>query len=155
MLYYARRYDEAIAQCRKTLERDPHFVLASYSLYEIYSQKKMPSEMDQALREMQASGQEGLAMMGAAPGDAMVGRAAKARKELLELIRLQSQGKHLAYVIAMVYAGLGDRDQAFHWLDVAYNARDGSLILLKTDPTFDPLRGDSRFADLLHEMNLG
>lgn len=154
MLYYARRYDEAIAQCRKTLERDPHFALANYSLYQIYSQKKMTSEMDQARREMQASGHEGLPLMGAAPGDAIVGRAAKARKELLELQQLQSQGKHLAYVISIVYAGLGDRDQAFHWLDAAYQSRDGSLILLKTDPAFDSLRGDPRFADLLRKMKL-
>jgi TolB-like protein/DNA-binding winged helix-turn-helix (wHTH) protein len=154
MLYYARRYDEAIAQCRKTLERDPHFALANYSLYEIYSQKKMIPEMDQAFGEMQASGQEGLPLMGPAPGDAIVGRAAKARKELGELQQLQSQGKHLAYVISVVYAGLGDRDQAFHWLDVAYEARDGLLILLKTDPTMDPLRSDPRFAELLRKMNL-
>jgi len=154
LLYYARRYDEAIAQCRKTLERDPHFALANYSLYQIYSQKKMIPEMDQAIREMQASGHEGLPLMGPAPGYAIIGRAAKARKELLELQRLQSQGKHLAYVISIVYAGLGDRDQAFHWLDVAYEAHDGVLILLKTDPTMDPLRSDPRFAELLRRMNL-
>jgi len=154
MLYYARRYDEAIAQCRKTLELDPHFALANYSLYEIYSQKKMISEMDQALREIQGLGQGGLPLAGPALGDAIVGRAAKARKELLELQRLQAQGKNLAYVISVVYAGLGDRDQAFHWLDLAYKARDGALILLKTDPAVDPLRGDPRFAELLRKMKL-
>jgi len=74
-----------------------------------------------------------------------VGRTAKAQKEVLELIRLQAQGKHLAHPIAAVYAGLGDYDQAFRWFDVAYKARDGSLILLKTDPTLDPLRDDPRF----------
>jgi TolB-like protein/DNA-binding winged helix-turn-helix (wHTH) protein/Tfp pilus assembly protein PilF len=154
MLYYARRYDEAIAQCRKTLERDPHFALANFSLYQIYSQKKMPAEMDQALRGMQASGQEGLPIVGPAPGNAIVGRVAKARKELVELQRLEAQGKQLAYSIAVVYASLGDRDQAFHWLEVSYQARDGSLILLKTDPSIDSLRDDRRFAELLRKMNL-
>ena len=81
-------------------------------------------------------------------------RTAKAQKEVLELIRLQAQGKHLAHPIAAVYAGLGDYDQAFRWLDVAYKARDGSLILLKTDPTFDSLRDDPRFAALLRKMKL-
>jgi TolB-like protein len=154
MLYYARRYDEAIAQCRKTLERDPHFALADFSLYQIYAQKKMISEMDQALGQMLVSGQEGLPILGPAPGDAIVGRVAKARKELGELQRLESQGKKLAYSIAVVYASLGDRDQAFHWLEVTYRARDGSLILLKTDPAIDPLREDPRFAELLRKMNL-
>jgi TolB-like protein/DNA-binding winged helix-turn-helix (wHTH) protein len=154
MLYYARRYDEAIAQCRKTLERDPNFALANYSLFEIYAQKKMLPEMDQAFHKLQESAQAGLPMSGPAPGDAVVGRTAKARKEVLELIRLQAQGRHLAHPIAAVYAGLGEYDQAFRWLDVAYKARDGSLILLKTDPTFDSLRDDPRFAALLRKMKL-
>jgi len=83
-----------------------------------------------------------------------VGRTAKAQKEVLELIRLQAQGRHLAHPIAAVYAGLGDYDQAFRWLDVAYKGRDGSLILLKTDPTFASLRDDPRFAALLRKMKL-
>ena len=153
MLYYARRYDDAIAQCRKTLERDPNFALANFSLFEIYAQKKMLPEMDQAFHKLE-SAQAGLPMSGAASGDAIVGRTAKAQKEVLELIRLQAQGKHLAHPIASVYAGLGDYDQAFRWLDVAYKARDGSLILLKTDPTLDPLRDDPRFAALLRKMKL-
>src|SRR6266850_1051399 len=154
MLYYARRYDEALVQCRKTLERDPHFALANYSLFQIYSQKKMIPEMDQALGEVQASGGEGASLAGAAPGDAMVGRVANARKELLQLQRLEAQGKQLAYLISVVYANLGDRDQAFHWLDVAYKSRNGALILLKTDPAMDPLRSDPRFRELLKRMNL-
>lgn len=85
---------------------------------------------------------EGLPLSGAAEGDAMAGRAALARKELQELRQLQAQGKNLAYSIAIVYAALGERDQAFHWLEVAYKSRNGVLILLKTDPTMDPLRND-------------
>ena len=72
----------------------------------------------------------------------------------MELQRLEDQGKQLAYSIAVVYASLGDHDQAFHWLDVAYRARDGSLILLKTDPSLDVLREDPRFTELLRKMNL-
>ena len=136
------------------LERDPQFALANFSLYEIYSQKKMIPEMDEALRGMETSGQAGLPVIGPAPGDALVGRTAKARKELVELQRLEDQGKQLAYSIAVVYASLGDHDQAFHWLDVAYSARDGSLILLKSDPSLDVLREDPRFAELLRKMNL-
>jgi len=114
----------------------------------------MLPEMDQAFHKLQESAQAGLPMSGLEPGDATVGRTAKARREVLELIRLQEQGKHLAHPIAAVYAGLGDYKQAFHWLDVAYKARDGSLILLKTDPTLDPLRDDPRFAALLRKMKL-
>jgi len=154
MLYFARRYDEAIAQCNKTLERDPHFVLANYLLYMVYAQKKDFSRMDQAFSVVQDSAVEGLPLSGRAIGDALAGRTALARKELQELLRLQAQGKNLADAIADIYTALGDRDKAFQWLDVAYRARIGSLILLKTAPLLDPLRSDPRFAHLLQKMNL-
>jgi hypothetical protein len=54
--------------------------------------------------------------------------------------------------IALVYVGLGDRDQAMMWLDKAYQARFNPSILLR--PAFDPLRSDSRFQDLLRRIGL-
>ncbi|HUM04935.1 MAG TPA: winged helix-turn-helix domain-containing protein [Terriglobales bacterium] len=153
MLYFARRYDEAIAQCRKVLERDPQFELASFSLYQIYAVRRMAPEMDEAFRAMQAD-LHGLPLTATAPGDAMVGRKEKARRELVEMQRQESQGKNLAHAMAIAYAALGDRDQAFHWLDIAIQAREGSLILLKTDPMLDPLRADPRFSTLIKKMSL-
>jgi tetratricopeptide (TPR) repeat protein len=154
MLLLARRYDEAIAQCQKTLERDPHFTLAHFTLYMVYGQKRMIPEMDKAFQEIKNSANQGLPLSGRAGGDALIGRSALARKELEGLLQLQSQGKDLAYSIAVVYVNLGKFDQAFHWLDVAYKARNGGLILLKTDPAMDPLRNDPRFTELLKRMNL-
>jgi len=46
------------------------------------------------------------------------------------------------YEVALIYAGLGDKDRAFEWLDRAYEARDMGLVLLKVDPPLDPLRSD-------------
>jgi TolB-like protein/DNA-binding winged helix-turn-helix (wHTH) protein/Tfp pilus assembly protein PilF len=155
MLYYARRYDEAIAQCRKTLERDPHFVLANFLLFMIYAQERMVPEMDEAYAATtRDAASAGLPLSGRAGSDAIVGRTTLARKELQDLLKLQGQGKDLAHAIAGVYAGLGDRNEALHWLDVSYKGRNGAMILLKTDPAFDPLRDDPRFAELLRKMNL-
>jgi hypothetical protein len=112
------------------------------------------TQMDEAFRGMKDSSKEGLPLSGPAGGDALAGRSALARKELQELLRLEAQGKSLAYSIAAVYAALGDHDQAFRWLEVAYKLRIGSLILLKTDPAMDPLRNDPRFDELLRKMNL-
>jgi hypothetical protein len=52
-----------------------------------------------------------------------------------------------------VYAGLGEKDQTFSWLEKAYKGRSTWLILLNVDQLWDPVRNDPRFKDLLHRMN--
>ncbi len=59
-----------------------------------------------------------------------------------------------AYDIAVIYLGLGEKDQAFAWLERAYEERCPTLEFLKVEPSLDPLRSDPRFADLLRRMNL-
>ena len=54
---------------------------------------------------------------------------------------------------ALFYGQLGDKDQAFAWLEKAYEKHDGPLYLLKVSPWWDPLRDDPRFDDLLRRMN--
>jgi len=51
------------------------------------------------------------------------------------------------------HAGLGEKDQAFEWLEKAYDEHDQGLSFLKVDPTLEPLRSDPRFQDLLRRMN--
>jgi hypothetical protein len=55
--------------------------------------------------------------------------------------------------LAYVYTGLGEKDEALRWLEIAYAERDNSLQWLKYDPTLDSLRGDARFQDILAQMN--
>ncbi len=54
------------------------------------------------------------------------------------------------YEIAFIYAGLGDKDSAFAWLERALQARDKGILYLKIDPCFDPLRSDPRFQELIN-----
>jgi hypothetical protein len=63
-------------------------------------------------------------------------------------------GYYSAFDIANLYAGLGDKEQAFHWLDIAYQEHDWELIILNTDSAFDPLHSDPRFADLARKVGL-
>ena len=56
------------------------------------------------------------------------------------------------YEIALVYAGLGEKDEAFAWLEKSFAARDKGLTYLKIDPCLDPLRSDSRFQDLVRRV---
>jgi hypothetical protein len=59
-----------------------------------------------------------------------------------------------AYTIAEFYAELGDKDQAFQWLNTAFQERDEGLMGLKTDFSLDPLRSDPRFAELVRKVGL-
>jgi hypothetical protein len=58
-----------------------------------------------------------------------------------------------SYGLALVYAGLGEKDQAFEWLGKAFGEGDMGMLFLKIDPPLDPLRSDPRFQDLLRRMN--
>jgi hypothetical protein len=59
------------------------------------------------------------------------------------------------YEIALVNAGLDQKQDAFRWLEEAYSVHDVGLVYLKVDPCLDPLRPDPRFIDLLHGVGLG
>lgn len=84
---------------------------------------------------------------------ARAGRTADALEILSHLLQRTEteyiQGSALAYL----YAGLGDNDAALDWLEVAYEQRDITLIVLKVEPLFDGLRSDARYQDLLARMN--
>ena len=63
-------------------------------------------------------------------------------------------GYQSAYVIAQLYADLGDKDQAFRWLNTAYEEHDQQLGNLEIDFSLDPVRSDPRFAELVRKVGL-
>jgi Flp pilus assembly protein TadD len=81
------------------------------------------------------------------------GRTADAERIARDLARLQHQNGSVDANIALIYVGLGDNDQAMYWLERAYQARFEAVMLVR--PQFDPLRGDSRFKDLMGRLGLG
>jgi tetratricopeptide (TPR) repeat protein len=83
---------------------------------------------------------------------ARAGRVAAARATIARLeenVRGDGVGR---YEIALVYTGLGDKKEAFKWLELAYEAHDVGLVYLKIDPCLDPLRSDPRFDDLIRRV---
>jgi tetratricopeptide (TPR) repeat protein len=58
------------------------------------------------------------------------------------------------YEIALVYAGLGKKNEAFKWLEESYRTHDEGITYIKVEPCLDPLRGDPRFDDLLSRVGL-
>jgi len=82
------------------------------------------------------------------------GHPAEARVALGELLQANRREPVAAVYVASAYASIGDRDQAFAWLERAYAEHPSELISLKIVPEWDPLRGDPRFQRLLERIGL-
>jgi predicted N-acyltransferase len=78
-----------------------------------------------------------------------------ALSKAIEVMQEQRKTSYIsAYGIARLYAELGNKDQAFHWLNTAYQERDTYLEGLKTDYQLDPIRSDPRFSEMVHKVGL-
>jgi TolB-like protein/DNA-binding winged helix-turn-helix (wHTH) protein/Tfp pilus assembly protein PilF len=157
--YFSRRYDEAIDRFQKTLELDANFPPPHALLAAAYEQKGMFEDAIAAFQKaITVTPLRGIAQAQAIAGLAHVyavsGRKAEARKILAELQRVSEHSYVPATDMALVYAGLEDKDKAFAWLDKAYEEHSFALSNLKVEPRFDPLRSDLRFADLLRRIGL-
>lgn len=151
----AGRYDEALKQHRKTIEMDPHFPMAHRILGFTYMRMRMYQE---AISEFQKAGNLEGDNLGylrmAAPAYARWGKREEAEKMLQQLLEL-SRTQYVSPVdIAAIYSCLGEKDQAFEWLEKAYRERSNRVEYLKVDPHWDELRDDPRFANLLQRIGL-
>jgi eukaryotic-like serine/threonine-protein kinase len=154
ILYFARRYDEAIEQCRKTLDMDSTFALAHYRLGSAYEEKGMYREAIAEFRQAAAySNQHPTVLAALAHAYAVSGDRGEAQKALDELTKLSERRYVSAYGVAVVHAGLGEKEQALRWLEKAVEQRD-YMNRLKVDPRLDPLRTDPRFSELLRKVGL-
>jgi len=152
LLFVARRYDESIQQSRKTLEMDPNFAIAHFELSQTYLQKRMYSEAIAELqRAIELSGGSTTFTSNLAYAYAVSERRNQAVKILNDLTS-RSNGSSDAAEIALIHAGLGEKDQAMAWLEKAFSERFIPSILLR--PGFDPLRSDPRFQNLVHRIGL-
>ena len=157
-LYFARRYDEAIEQLKKTCDMDPKFAPAHARLGATYLQKKMYQEAILELEKARAlddSPERPGRFAWPAYAYAVSGHRNKAQGMLAELKQIARQRDIRPINFAIIYAGLGDKDQAFAWLDKVYEEGSGrDLGEARVNPMFDSLRSDARFANLLRRVNL-
>ena len=152
--YLAGQNDKAIAQCRKILELDPSSFPARRYLGLAYEAKGMNAEaIAEFEKGVKLSGSPlMLALLGHAY--AVAGRTAEAKQVLTDLQQLQDQRYVSPYTVAAIYAGLGDQEQAFKWLERAVEERDIWLMNLKVDPVFAKLRSNRQFTDILARIRL-
>jgi tetratricopeptide (TPR) repeat protein len=113
--------------------------------------KEAIAELDNAVR-LSGESTISLAMLGHANGTA--GNKDEAVKVLEKLMDRSKQQYVPSYWIAMIHVGLGDKDQAFTWLERAFQERSSWLAWAKVEPRFDTLRSDTRFNSLLLRMRL-
>lgn len=150
ILYRARRYDEAIAALRQTLDLEPDFLAARLYLSLCYL---MQRRFDEALAECNRASAgapdspEVMAMFGLINGQA--GRRDQARRYLDKLKEKSRSDFVPASCFSAVYAGLGEMDSVFEWLEKCFEERSPAIRGLKTDPIYDLVRPDARFDGLL------
>jgi tetratricopeptide (TPR) repeat protein len=155
ILYNARRYDQAIEEIKKALEVVPTHTSAHEYLGYTYSMKGMYAEAiaeyREAIRIKHGDNPGAQCYMGYAL--AMSG----GRDEAQQILKGLLDGKE-EYVspaeLAILYAGLGNKEEAFAALDRAYDTHDLQLQFLKVEPHYDFLRSDPRFRDLMLKVGL-
>jgi tetratricopeptide (TPR) repeat protein len=147
--YYERNYDQAIQQYMKTIETDPKHISAHILIGRAYAQKGAYKEAMaefQRARELDDS-PDILADIGRCY--ALSGKEKEARKVLAELA---SRTYVSPYFFALIRIGLGEKEQALEWLEKSYEERSSTLVWLKVNPSFDTLRSDPKFINLIERV---
>lgn len=153
--YYAGQFDQAIEQCQKVRAMDSAFIPAYVYLGRAYEQKRMYTEaIAQLRRALELSEGDTNELAALAHAYAVSRQGAEARKILDQLKERSTQTYVQPMWKAVIHIGLGEKDQAFDWLQRAFEDRSVWLVYLKVDPFFNPLRSDPRFADLMGRVGL-
>ena len=159
---YARQYDQALDQIEKTVEMDKNFAQTYPWLGLILEQKGRYPEAIAAFQNAIGlfPGGSSIAKAELAHTYAVSGNRDAAQKIIAELQELAKSKYVSSFQIAAIYAGLSaspartEKDQAFAWLEKAYEERSDGLVNLKAEQRFDSLRSDPRFKDLAHRIGL-
>jgi TolB-like protein/DNA-binding winged helix-turn-helix (wHTH) protein/Tfp pilus assembly protein PilF len=153
--YHSRDYKALIEIDRAFVEEDPNNWLAHYWFGVGYegSEQMLPAILEYQKAVALAAGDSD-ATAALAHAYAASGKKIEAQKILNKWLRQSETGYVSPYMIATIYAGLGNRDKSFEYLEKAYQERSGDLAyFLRADLRVDGLRSDPRFQDLLRRMN--
>jgi tetratricopeptide (TPR) repeat protein len=155
-LLVAGRYDEALQQIQKTLELDPHFPQAHQTLGWAYLNSGKHEQSIQEFRKaLQLSGADDTdLMLDLGFAYAETGERDEARKILAKLESLHEKGRAPSGSVGILYGALGESDEAFAWLQKAYEEHDPELTYITVGRRFEPLRHDPRFQQLIQRIGL-
>lgn len=153
-LVWARRYDEAIAQARQVLAQNPNNYEARLWLgLALEQMRDFPAAIEELKKATELSNDK-MWVAFVAHAEALAGDKAGAQKILRDLQRLSRQTYVSPWWFALIYTGLGDKDQVFVWLEKAYQGREHDLPASNAWPMFDSLHSDPRYQDLIRRVGL-
>ena len=153
--YFRREYDAAIDEAQQVVKLHPGFLPAQFWLGSAYREKKMyPQAVETFQRARQHSTDNPAMLMAYGHAQALAGNVGEARAALRELQQLASTRFVPNLYPAAIHVGLGEADEAFRLLDLAYQERIDRLVYLNVDPMADPIRSDPRFAQLMAKIRL-
>jgi len=155
----ARRYDDAIAVCKKVANENETFAQAHDCLARAYWGKRMyPQVIEEFKTYARISGDKDQEAVVFASALEQGFHSAGWKGALIEGVELPQTKSEAGYWsplhIATLCADLGNKDEAFRWLNIAVQQRDYGLLALKTDFLLDPIRSDPRFAQLVQKVGL-
>jgi serine/threonine protein kinase/Tfp pilus assembly protein PilF len=154
-LFFAGRIDAAHEQLKRTLELDDRFAYVYYLESQIAFAKGNGTHALQYLEHaLQLAGRAQILVAQWGYEEARLGRRDEAMKAIHELEARSDTYRAVPLLLARIHAGLGDNDDAIRFLQKVYDDRSESIVWLKVDPTFDPLRNDPRFQALLRRAGL-
>ena len=149
----AGRSDEAIEELSKAMELDPNSAWARTFLGRAYLSKGMQQRGIKELETARRDGPDDVFVLGLLGyGYAVTGRRADALKVLQRFDEMEKHRYVSRAARVYVYAGLGDKDKAFEWLEKAYQERSDALAWFRQEPESKSLRTDPRFAALMRKI---
>jgi len=146
--------DSAMERSRRLVELDPNFPLAHQISGSVCLKQRRYAEAIAEFQQNVANDRSAYSLSYLGHAYAMAGRRDEALAVLKELDGKYNKRESLPQYQAGVYAGLGDKDQAFAWLEKGFQDKNGSLDFVVMETSFDPIRSDPRYADLLRRMGL-
>ena len=151
--YQIRDFDKTIVENQRALELDPTYAIALVNIGRAYEQKGMHAEAQAAFLKILAVAPDDPAVLALLGHDyAVSGRRDTALQITGQLKNLAGHRYVPAIYQALIYTGLGEKDEAFRWMERAVEERTEYLVYLRVEPLADPLRDDPRFADLINRV---
>ena len=153
---YARRLDLGLEFLQNTLAANPNHLLALGWLGQVYNQMGKYEEAIGAYEKATSiSGGNAIFLAGAALAHGLAGHRREAENILAQLEGHLKKNQYVpAYEIAAIYTALGEKDEAFAWLEKALKERSVLLVYVSWDPRFDSLRSDARLTNLIRQIGL-
>src|SRR5678815_5592967 len=149
------RYDLAIVQYLKALELHPNDPTLLYHLGWAYVYADATDKGIEAIENsIRLEGEDRKLSPDLAYIYALMGKKDEARRILDRVLELAQTYEVSPGLIAMMYIGLNERDQALTWLEKAYRQHSPMMAWLKVDPRFDRIRPEARFQDLMRGVGL-